>query len=593
MFDTLPKFVEFQQMLARVNVSSDQKFQITRRFASEIGRILSYGASDNIWKTQETALWDFVCLFILRGNVSDGLLPDVSGWLRDHIGAVLENGEKTIYPRSFFHMLECTRFPERDDQYWHVINRLVSIGWMPEALELLGLHSSWSEWDASRDIRDTDDSSAVHSVLEAVSMLLRRFPMMAGRGPCPSTSVREFETLKDYLAYRLTWKNQCRSLLNNDTLWKQCSSASKGTSEHLRQTLEILIGRQSAFVGTTWIEVLVANLMHSHPGLNHYAELRQILHECCSLIEPDTDFLVILAAVMDSCCDLDVQSLIRACSEWASPWMMAHLSQVLGVHSSATFFLDHKIPHLGALQVEWFILELASALATSSSTWGPALEYLAWCRVHGAHATRALLDILPLGSKSNSWSFRAAQFCSLQGLTDLECSLLSRQGALCWQAGLHMAALGWMSRSKDWRRCDVVIKQIASDFESDGSLAMPLKVVVGALLGDLPYRSVVGRYLKFLFHLYGFEDKADRLGILVDLLSTLPFSYRLRALSCLHDVLSDLDNALSESDAIRLLQWLDERELKEISSRGISIARLSIIRLLVGYRSVDSKHMIC
>ena len=64
---------------------------------------------------------------------------------------------------------------------------------------------------------------------------------------------------------------------------------------------------------------------------------------------------------------------------------------------------------LYGLQVESYILEYADALAASHLTWPLAVEYLAWCPVHGQSSLIRLLESLPLATSSERVAMKAVQ----------------------------------------------------------------------------------------------------------------------------------------------------------------------------------------
>ena len=64
---------------------------------------------------------------------------------------------------------------------------------------------------------------------------------------------------------------------------------------------------------------------------------------------------------------------------------------------------------LPGLQVEFYILEYADALAASHLTWPLAVEYLAWCPVHGHSSLIRLLERLPLATSTDRMAMKAVQ----------------------------------------------------------------------------------------------------------------------------------------------------------------------------------------
>lgn len=581
-YDALPKFVEFQQRLVSIKDDHHERIIATTKFAKDLSFILKCASEDSFLAFQESALWEFICLFVLETKGSMDSIPDIPGWLYTNISTVLGKPGASVYSSTFLQLLESTTHPEKFSEYWNVVHRLVSLGWISEALDLLGLHSAWSEgMDFESDVQADAHMHVIVEALEAVTMLLRRFPAITGRGPSKNFSTREFETTSEFLNFHRSWQDQCRSLLNKDELWSQCLQSSSETCNELKKLLEILSGHKESLVATTWVELLVGNLIHVRPGVQHFAELRQMMHESCSEKEPVEEFLVILAAITDALCDFDVQTVVRACSEWASPWLMAHLPYLLSLHPSSASILK-ALPHLGTTQSEWFLLEFASALASSVSTWGLALQYLSWCNVYGYEGSDAFLQCLPLDAGDDRIILRATAFCAQNNMNALQQQLLVRQGTMCWQAGLKLAALSWYTRTLDWNRCDTILRDIIDwcTQSSDGFRAV--RTLFGESLDDVPYGSTQCILLKALTNLLGTEQSSVDLSVVMEYLRQLPLEARRNAVPFLCDALPKLSiRFMTESDAADLYHWLeDEQTKKKISSKKRSVALLLTVRLL-------------
>lgn len=103
-------------------------------------------------------------------------------------------------PPNFLAELNQAAIPEVHPQYWPTIQRLVALGWVADALELLGLHSAWLRW--SGDGSEPEDTASQIAVLEAATLLLRRFPALKGRGASAGGTAREFDSIDECLTYR-------------------------------------------------------------------------------------------------------------------------------------------------------------------------------------------------------------------------------------------------------------------------------------------------------------------------------------------------------------------------------------------------------
>ena len=84
-----------------------------------------------------------------------------------------------------------------------------------------------------------------------------------------------------------------------------------------------------------------------------------------------------------------------------------HAPAVLWGLSLLSIFAEGSMLH--GLQVEFYILEYADALSASHLTWPLAVEYLAWCPVHGQSSLIRLLESLPLATSSDQVAMKAIQ----------------------------------------------------------------------------------------------------------------------------------------------------------------------------------------
>lgn len=277
-------------------------------------------------------------LHLSRSPIPAHLQPqqDLARWLRDNAAAVAGGvGASPLPPALATQLLEAA-LPEADARYWPAVARLAALGWVDAALELLGLHSAWLRFDGSVAAADEAARGAV-GALEAVTLLLRRFPVLSTPGVVHAAG-REFGSASELLAYRRSWQAQAGALLGDVALWRGCEAGDKATAAGLRELLGVLAGDEGALTAAaaSWLELLVAQLLHIYPGAGRQAELRQLLQRCFDAGggAAAPEFLQVAAAALEACSELDAQAAMRVCSAFCSDWFMAHAPPLMAAHSS-------------------------------------------------------------------------------------------------------------------------------------------------------------------------------------------------------------------------------------------------------------------
>jgi len=316
-YETATKFVEFQSV-RRTNFgqattagAAQERWTAAMAFSRAVSSILNssptgdYAVEEN-HAMQERALWDLVSLFSFDSGIQDCLgQPDLPKWLHSNSTGIAGSPSAAPFTAKIAGEFRQAAVPEVHPEYWQTLRRLVALGRIADALEMLGLHSAWLQWTG--DGSEPEDIRAEVSVLEAATLLLRRFPTLKGRGACDGGTAREFESLEECQVYRRTWLSQCNALLDDAKMWSRCTSSAPDTSSGIASIIEILAGRPSAIDNAcpTWAELLVARQLHIYPSINSLAELRQLLHRCVGDREPTDEFQHVLAAVLDACCDAE------------------------------------------------------------------------------------------------------------------------------------------------------------------------------------------------------------------------------------------------------------------------------------------------
>lgn len=263
-------------------------------------------------------------------------LQDLARWVRTNAVAVSGGVSSQPLPPALLAALREAPLPEAAPGYWPAVARLAALGWIDDALELLGLHSAWLRYDGGAAVVDEAARGAV-GALEAATLLLRRFPVLRQPGIAYSAG-RELGTPSELLAYRRTWQAQAAALLSDAQLWRGCEAGDKATADGLRQLLRVLGGDDAALASATrsWLELLVAQLLHVYPSAQQPAELAQLAQRAYDAGSGAgaPEFLQAASALLEAAVELDAQAAMRVCSALCSEWFMAHAPLLLTAHAS-------------------------------------------------------------------------------------------------------------------------------------------------------------------------------------------------------------------------------------------------------------------
>ncbi|PRW33780.1 nuclear pore complex NUP85 [Chlorella sorokiniana] len=575
-FDSLGMYQQLQA--AGHDPRGTEAWAAARRYAAAVSAILAAdgvrgaeATAEELVTLQERALWDLLALFwVERPGAAGGqglVAQDLARWVRSNAVAVSGGVSAQPLPPALLAALREAPLPESAAAYWPAVSRLAALGWIDDALELLGLHSAWLRYDGGAAVVDEAARGAV-GALEAATLLLRRFPVLRQPGVSYSAG-RELATPSELLAYRRTWQAQAAALLSDAQLWRGCEAGDKATAEGLRQLLRVLGGDDAALASATrsWLELLVAQLLHVYPSAQQPAELAQLAQRAYDAGGGASapEFLQAASALLEAAVELDAQAAMRVCSALCSEWFMAHVPLLLMAHPSGAGVLAQELRHAGGSQVEFYTLEYAAALAPHGPTWPLAAAYLAWCPAHGQAALDALLRRLPLDA-ADAWPARkAAELAAFQGLTRVAEDIHRCQGVLCWQAGMVGAALSWLTRCDDVGRIDLALRPLA-DAVSAGRLDSTDAVALAALqpvLETLPAGSAnaallaVHRLLEQGQAAGSGSGGAGSMHAAVAALAQLPDAMRDSCLPLVCGALPAMPpGALSEADVRYLLQWL-------------------------------------
>ena len=261
---------------------------------------------------------------------------DLARWLRGNATAVAGGVAASPLPGAVAAQLRGASLPEGEPPYWPAVTRLVALGWIDDAIELLGLHSAWLRYDGSGVLEAADGAArALVGALEAATLLLRRFPVLSAAGVVQGAG-RECATPSEFAAYRRTWQAQSAALAADGGMWGVCEGADAATARGLRAVLGVLAGDEEALAAAaaSWLELLVSQLLHVYPAARPQAELRQLAQRAFEAGggASASDFLQVAAALLEACCELDAQAAMRVCSSFCSSWFMAHAPDLMAAH---------------------------------------------------------------------------------------------------------------------------------------------------------------------------------------------------------------------------------------------------------------------
>lgn len=117
------------------------------------------------------------------------------------------------------------------------------------------------------------------------------------------------------MLYSARWLATCRQLLDDEDAWAACRAASPSTATGCQAVVSLLLGDDAALDASTssWLELLIATLVHVHPMAKPQAELRTLLTRCQARTAheaplPEVEmFLQPLSTLLPLAGDADVQ----------------------------------------------------------------------------------------------------------------------------------------------------------------------------------------------------------------------------------------------------------------------------------------------
>mmetsp|Transcript_41762 Transcript_41762/g.99065 ORF Transcript_41762/g.99065 Transcript_41762/m.99065 type:complete len:664 (-) Transcript_41762:581-2572(-) len=437
----------------------------------------------------QRALWELLEVFFIdKGSARDIIAEDLAQWLRRNwsvLGLASEapgsegNPWAELRDEAAKGALAASGV-ESHPRYWECLHRAVALGWTGMAEDMLGWHSAWRRAAAADSAGQRNRGcEAEVGALEAAQSLLRSMPHFCREGSVDITG-RAFSELPEFLQYRQRWVMQCQQFLGTEELgdvWEDCEASSPGTAEGLRGLLRLLAGEEQAIQAatTSWLELLVAEVLHRYPDLKAQMELKPLMDQCVAVSgrPPSEAWGATLREVLEAAADGDVQTAVAALQRdpFLTPWFLCHATDVLGAASSHAHEMLHRpLDFHGCTQAEHYVLDYAMSLMPYPSSWELAAKYLSWCPSHGLEALRLLVERLPVSSDNGDLRMarKVISLCEyhgqqLGGLATGVCRTVA-MGALC--EGNVGAALSWFLRAHDGLRASLAAKPFVERAEA-------------------------------------------------------------------------------------------------------------------------------
>ncbi|CAL5224153.1 g6790 [Coccomyxa viridis] len=497
-YDSLPAYKALQTSRQQHGAQLATLQQIGE-YADSISAVISpqgLAQAEEYGQPQEAATWDFLSLMYVQQQTSQASIAEaLVQWMQKHARVLTtpSTSEGEVAGPSLPEEVEELHNAESatsQAKYWPVVHRLVALGWLEDAVGLLGLQPVW--WHAHAVDRDEKMQSLV-SILEAAVLLLRRMPhYKPPRDTDPS--LQTFDDLQVFMDHRRAWQGQVRELLLDQQLWAGAAAANRATAEGVHTLLSILDGSEASLkaAACTWLELMAAQALHKFPGLQSEADLATLVAR--SMKEKDNgsvELLLVLDGILQAVGQQDLQGLLQTCSASFSRWFMAHLPPLLARHPAAAV-LARPLDHFGSDQLEFYTLEYAESLGASQQTWPLAAEYLAWCPVHGRSSLIRLLEGLPLARSSERTVTKALQVCERFRLPEVKVSICQRVGMARLQQGRLACALRWLGSCGSEQALAPLGQQIAARIAEHASELSSRPDELEAMLKDLQFLAAAG-----------------------------------------------------------------------------------------------------
>eukprot|EP00798_Chlamydomonas_sp_ICE-L_P023077 gene23077-30269_t len=403
----------------------------------------------------EHAVWQLLEMFYVK---------DMARWLEDNEGVICRHlGTRSLQER-LNDAMESVR-PDVLEDYWPCLQSLVAVGRSEDALSLLAAH------DAMKMQQQCDIPTAMlpQGILAAAAAGILAAAAAAGILAAAAAGILAAAAAAGILAtaVRASWQQQCRDLPTQCAdLFQGCADINDKTATGVLAILSVLGGDEGhvAESASNWLDLLVSELVHQHPNVKAQQHLHSLMHRCLQVHPIDAEgkdqVLELMFNLMEAMVESEVQRVVEVLSSSGavSPFFMAHMYELMYTSSSnarlgmSVSVIERPLPLFGGDQVEYWRLLFAETLMSHPSTWKLALDYLAWCPLHGADAAESFLEALPYGSENTQLVHRALHQCTEHNLSATANSICRTAGCCAWYQGRIGEAVRWFARARDERR---------------------------------------------------------------------------------------------------------------------------------------------
>ncbi|KAI8463575.1 MAG: Nup85 nucleoporin-domain-containing protein [Monoraphidium minutum] len=528
-YDVLPLYRNLRQALMADGGAPGARMAALRTYARDVRQILMAGGggSDDAEEASttpyEAGVWHLLELFFLEPEAGEGAFAELfANWLRLH-GALLAGPAAATLAERVEALREAERI-EADPSYWPTLRRLVAVGQLEAAGELLLAHPAYADADGGGPQRD---------LLERVYTLLRTTPRL--RRPAPAGGGSPLDGPSDlellgiptddapaFRAARGAWARRARGLLaGGGGVWDDAAAADPEGARGTRDLLAVMLGDEAALrsAAANWAELLAALLLWRFPDASPQLHLPQLVAGAAEQMEGaegeggDEAFLEFFKELLLLSSQLEAQGVVRLATNapYCGLWLVAHTYDVLRGYPRAEALFSRPLPHLGCNQAEMYTLHYVETLMGPAGAWQVAAEYLAWCPVYGADALEAMLAALPLTPKDEPSALKALALCERHGLPSAGRAACARLAARAADLGLPGAALKWALRGGDAPRAAAlaapVVGRLAEQLQARAQSSAP---DVAPL--DLPELDELAPLLDCLPPLAGYDEVSGAAG---------------------------------------------------------------------------------
>lgn len=350
-------------------------------------------------------IWNLCEILLLDVNQTGTLIIQMRNWIKMHfddigrgfrdILSLLESGAYSLADND----------PVAEETYWKLVIKLVLVGELKKAIQLLKCHHTYSRNDQ----------------IQLIATMLERMPLS-----------------NQYIVHEFcnkwsSWSEWCKreretgQFDNHPTLLNIVRMLSR----------DLDVYEDVACDCETWLQLMVAYLLYTDPPIKD-TDLSELCRRCINIFkknhpkhyqsEPEPDELdnIIIAAF-----EYDLIQVIARCCAYLDDcwWFVTHFVDLL--HCSKQLRI-HEVVESEKLR-ETFLQDYASTLFDDEHLWSIGVSYLDCCPNSGLQYLECLLSRTPLDIHDEMKAHKIISIAKKRGLTALSksiCLLLARKWVL-------------------------------------------------------------------------------------------------------------------------------------------------------------------